>query len=212
MTQNSSITQSDIPQISLNQTSQILTNATILDVNSQVIPTNTLSETQIINIPQTTQPISQINVVSKNLDNIRDNTRDVNNIEDNNLYNATKEPQQNIEKLKEIKKDIKVAESPPQNVETTEEDSDSLTEESKEKLTKIFIIILYIIFIPIILFIVVVFCISCKCDDLLDCFEGGKIFDCDCCKKCCKKCDKCCWRCLGKLCFCFEKKKKKNNV
>ena len=92
MTQNSSIAQSALPQISLNQTSQILTNATILAVNSQVIPTNTLSDTQIINIPQSTQPISQINVVSRNLDNIMENKNDINNIEDNNLYNATKEP------------------------------------------------------------------------------------------------------------------------
>lgn len=136
MTQNSSIAQSAIPQISLNQTTQILTNTTIPAVNSQVIPTNILEDTLIINIPQSPQPISQINVVSRNIDNTRDNVRDnkmdINNIKDNNLYNGAKKSQQNIEKLKEMKKDIRVEELPVKNVETIE-DTESLTEESKKK-------------------------------------------------------------------------------
>ena len=64
MDQNSAVAQSAMPQIPLVNSTQILTNTTTPYVNSQVIPTNTIAATQIINPPQNTQPISYVPVVS----------------------------------------------------------------------------------------------------------------------------------------------------
>ena len=198
MTQNSPTIQNDIPQISLNQTSQILNNTTTV-INSQVIPTNTL------------ETISQVSVVSTNTDN----KMNINNIKDNNnLDNRLKPTIENIEKSSQIKKEIIVGEITVKNKETID-DTESLTEESKKKIKKIFTIILYIILGPLIIFCVIILFISCRCDALVECIKGIANLDkcdcCDCCDRCCTRCDKCCWRCLGKLCCCYEKKKKNIN-
>ena len=126
--------------------------------------------------------------------------------QENNSQNI---PQYEQKTSEEITSKITVENKPEQNVET-KEDEVSLTEENKEKLAKICMIILLIIFIPlVILFIIASFVGGCNCDKFLkmyDCCEDCGDFICGLGKCKCKRCEKLICRCLAKICCCLEKK------